>query len=58
MLAILERRSIITFMELYAEDSADGLLISMHSCVERIAARIWNLPMGLILKGPHPDNSK
>lgn len=39
------------FMAAYPE-SADGVLASLHPRVERLADRIWNVPMGLILNGP------
>jgi len=47
-----DMRGLHDFMGLYPKDSTDGLLISMFPRVERIARRIWNLPLGLILKGP------
>lgn len=42
------------FMALY-KDSTAGMLLSLHPRVEQLTERIWNLPLGLILKGPRPE---
>jgi hypothetical protein len=36
------------FLDLYGKAAPHGILISMHPRAERLGARIYNLPLGLI----------
>lgn len=49
-------RGLRAFMELYGAKAPKGILVSMHPRVERVAANIWNLPLGLLLNGPKSDS--
>ena len=40
-----------SFMDLYHTKARKGVLISMHTRVERLAENIWNFPLGLLLHG-------
>jgi predicted AAA+ superfamily ATPase len=39
------------FLAAYARYARAGLLLSLHPRVERLAANIWNFPIGLLLNG-------
>ena len=44
-------RGIRGFREMYGKHAGPGAVISMHPRVERVAADIWNVPLGLLLHG-------
>jgi hypothetical protein len=39
------------FLDLHPRLSRTGVLISMHPRVERLSRRVYNLPLGLLLRG-------
>ncbi len=45
-------RALETFLDLYPKQAQRALLISMHPRVERISRRVYNFPVGLLLRGP------
>jgi hypothetical protein len=40
------------FLDDYPKQSSLGVLISLSPRVERLSARVFNVPLGLILNGP------
>lgn len=45
-------RGLRSFMALYTTKAPAGAILSMHPRVERLAAGIWNFPLGLLMQGP------